>query len=106
MVGNAVYRVGESVVLTADTPAPGPEQSKQRGEGVAIVLTDFAVCSWRAGGEHWKAWSSRLITARHEVKPMRRGSSTQLHVLSYYIPTLAAKLEEKYTGSMMISNKP
>ena len=54
--GNAVYTVGESVVLAAGRPTPGPVQTKQRGEeGVAIVLMDSALRAWRASGEQWKA---------------------------------------------------
>ncbi len=34
---------------------------RQRGEGVAIVLTGPAVNAWREG-RVWKAWSSRLRT--------------------------------------------
>lgn len=36
--GNAVYKVRDSMVLAEGRPVPGSEQSKQRGEGVAIVL--------------------------------------------------------------------
>lgn len=46
--------------------------------------------SWRTGGEKWKAWSSRLVTAA-----LQTGCSSQLHVLSCYAPTFAAKKEEK-----------
>lgn len=34
--GNNVYRVGKCVVLTAGRQVPGPEQTKQRGEGVVM----------------------------------------------------------------------
>ena len=65
-------------------------------EGVAIVLMDSALRSWRAGGEQWKAWSSRLITARLEVAlSSGRGGSTFLSVLSCSAPTYAAEREEK-----------
>ena len=49
--GNAVYRVGESVVLTAGRPAPGPEQSKQRG--VVIVLTDYILLCFEFVKSRW-----------------------------------------------------
>ena len=62
--GNAVYRVGGSVVLTAGRPTPeAVGVPRQRGEGVALVFTGPAIAAWRAGGQKWKAWSSRLITA-------------------------------------------
>ena len=63
--GNAVYKVGQSVVhvLTAGREVPGAEVVKQRGEGAAIVLSGPAVSPWMASGSKWKAWSSRLVTA-------------------------------------------
>ena len=92
--GNAVYRVGDSVVLAAGRPTPEPDEPRQRGEGVAIVLIGLAISAWKADGECWKAWSSRLITARLRWKPSKR-YTTHLHVLSCYAPTYAAKREEK-----------
>ena len=61
--GCKVYRVGESVVLSAGREVP-ETGTRQRGEGVAIVLSGEAVSAWRAGGSQWKAWSSRLITSK------------------------------------------
>ena len=61
--GEAKYRVGENVVLTAGRPVPAPGEPVQRGEGVAIVLSGPATKAWRLGGKQWKAWSSRLVTA-------------------------------------------
>ena len=50
--GKATYRVGEGfIVLTAGRPTPQANQSKQRGEGVAIVLGGPAVTAWKMGGE-------------------------------------------------------
>ena len=95
--GNAVYTVGESVVLAAGRPTPGPAQTKQRGEGVAIVLMDSALRAWRASGEQWKAWNSRLVTAKLQIGLRRRSGSTHLHVLSCYAPTFAAPREVKDT---------
>ena len=90
--GNAVYHVGRSVVLSAGRPTPGTEQPRQRGEGVAIVLTGEAVTAWNAGGEQWKARSSRLITAK-----LKHGDRHQdiLHVISCYAPTFAVNRTEK-----------
>ena len=53
--GNAMYKVGESVVLTAGRPTPQARQPRQRGEGVAIILSGPAVAAWKRGGEVWKA---------------------------------------------------
>ena len=44
--GNAMHKVGESIVLTAGWPMPSAGQSRQRGEGVAIVLSGPAVAAW------------------------------------------------------------
>ena len=41
--GEGVYRVGRSVVLAAGRPVPRAGAARQRGEGVAIVLSG---CSW------------------------------------------------------------
>ena len=52
-----------SVVLAAGRAVPGTGAVKQRGEGVAIVLSGPAIGAWKAGGSHWRTWSSRLVTA-------------------------------------------
>ena len=59
--GNAMYRVGESIVVAAGRPAPKPGDILQRGEGVAIVLSGPAVRAWRKAGEKWKVWGPCLI---------------------------------------------
>ena len=48
---DAEYHVGKSVVLTAGQPTPEAGEHRQRGEGVAIVLTGEAMEAWKAGGE-------------------------------------------------------
>ena len=48
---DAEYHVGKSVVLTAGRPTPEAGEHRQRGEGVAIVLTGEAMEAWKAGGE-------------------------------------------------------
>ena len=70
---------------------PGKGEVRQRGEGVAIVLSGLgeAVTAWKAGGSQW---SSRLITVTLEV---RSGIGGRLHVLCCYAPTHAASREEK-----------
>ena len=55
---DAVYRVGESIVIAAGRLIPPDGEIRQRGEGVAIVLSGPAVQAWEAGGKQWKAWSS------------------------------------------------
>ena len=61
--GKEVYRVGESIVVTAGQPTPQTGQPRQRSEGVAIVSNGPAASVWKAGGGVWKAWSPRLVTA-------------------------------------------
>ena len=90
--GNAMYKVGESVVLTAGRPTPQAGQPRQRGEGVAIILSGPAVAAWKRGGEVWKAWSSRLVTATLQLG---QTSADRLHLLSCYAPTFAASRVEK-----------
>ena len=49
--GKHVYLVGESVVITSGRETPQGHQSGQRGEGVAVVLTQWpckrSMESWR-----------------------------------------------------------
>ena len=86
-LGNNVYNVGSSVLLTAGRPAPAPGEPIQRGEGVAMVLTGPAIPAWRAAGQQWRAWSSRLISVCLQAG---RKEGDHLHVLSCYAPTRAA----------------
>ena len=51
-----------------------------------------AIGAWKSGGSHWRAWSSKLVTAALKVGS---GRSDRLHVLSCYAPTYAASREEK-----------
>ena len=90
--GNAMYRVGESIVVAAGRPVPKPGETLQRGEGVAIVLSGPAVRAWKEAGEKWKVWSPRLISAQ-----LRTGKREHdiLHILSCYAPTRAATRGEK-----------
>ena len=57
--GGGVSRVSGSVVFAAGRPVPGAGAVKQRGEGVAIVLSGHAVEASRSGGNQWKA---RLVS--------------------------------------------
>jgi len=61
----------------------------QRGEGVAVVLFDWAIEAWKAGGCQWKAWSSRLVTAGLKI------GKKCLHVASCGAPTRSARRDEK-----------
>ena len=90
--GEAEYRVGENVVLTAGRPVPAPGEPVQRGEGVAIVLSGPATKAWRLGGKQWKAWSSRLVTA---CVHMGKKNTDHLHIISCYAPTRAATRAQK-----------
>ena len=56
-----VYKVGGSVVITAGCPTPKEDLSKQRGEGVAIVLRGHAIDAWKNGRELRKSWRSKLL---------------------------------------------
>ena len=87
--GCEVYDVGRSVVLTSGRPLPGEGDGFQRGEGVAIVLLDWAVEAWKTGGCQWKALSSRIVTASLEVEKKK------FHIVSCYAPTRAASRQEK-----------
>ena len=85
--GSAVYHVGESVVLAAGRPVQAVGKPRKRGEGVAIVLDGPAIIAWRAAGQQWKAWSSRLVSTQLQFGSRR---ADHLHVLSCYVPTRAA----------------
>ena len=65
---------------------------RQRGEGVAIVISGPVLSAWKAGGSQWKAWNSRLVTATLKVGS---GRSSHLHILSCYAPIFAASRDEK-----------
>ncbi len=67
---------------------------KQRGEGVAIVLSGSAVGVWKDAGKSWKAWSSRLVSVKLKVE---RGCRDKcfMYVFSVYAPTYAASRGDK-----------
>ena len=81
--GSGIYHVGDSIVLASGRKIPTVGEPAQRGEGVALVLSSPAVAAWKDGGEHWKAWSSRLISAKLQLNSKQTG---KLHVLSWYAP--------------------
>ena len=86
-LGSSTYNVAINVLLTVVHPVPAPGEPIQLGEGVALVLTGPAITAWRAAGQQWKAWSSRLISARLQAGNKKHD---HLHVLSCYAPTRAA----------------
>jgi len=90
-----VYEVGGSLHGVGFREAcPGSGVVKQRGEGVAIVLSGSAVGAWKETGKSWKPWSSRLMSVKLKVE---RGNKDKcfLYVLSAYGPTYAASREDK-----------
>ena len=48
--GSDLYVAGGFTVLSSGRPVPEVGTSHARGEGVAIVLNDFATSAWKAGG--------------------------------------------------------
>ena len=61
--GSESYKVGDSIVLPSGRPTPQPGQSGQRGGGVALVFSGPAIDAWKAVGQQWRYWKSRLISA-------------------------------------------
>ena len=90
--GCGTYEVGYSMVLTSGRNTPREEQLMQRGEGVALVLREQALAAWRLGGQQWKAWSSRCVSA---VLQADKRPSSRVHLVSCYAPTRAARREDK-----------
>ena len=91
-LGNEMYQVGGSVILTAGREITSPGAPLQRGEGVAILLLGPAIDAWKKTGRKWKAWNSRLISACLQVG---NTSSDRLHIISCYAPTRSASREAK-----------
>ena len=79
-------------MVAAGSPVPCAGAVRQRGEGVAIVLSGCALKAWSSGSKIWKAWSSRLVSVSLK---MGHKQDRWLHVLSCYAPTYAASREEK-----------
>ena len=79
-------------MLTSGRAKPALGDSKQRGEGVSIMLSRPAMDAWKRAGNQWKAWSSRVVSA---CLQMGEGSGGRLHVVSCYAPTRAARREVK-----------
>ena len=63
------------------------DRAREKGEGVAILLSGPEIAVWRAAVEQWKARSSRLISAQLQAGSRK---ADHQHVLSCYAPTRAA----------------
>lgn len=87
-----IYEVGKCVVLASGRPLSAAGVVRQRGEGVAVVLSNAAIDAWKAGGSRRKLWSSRIVTATTKIGG---GRSDALHVLSCYASTFAGSREDK-----------
>ena len=62
LFGEVMYRIWRSIVLAAGRPVPGANIIRYWWVGVTIVLSSPAVDTWKAGGNRWKLWSSRLVS--------------------------------------------
>ena len=81
-----MHRAREGIVLAAGRPTPPAGELRQRGEGAAIALSGPAMKAWKAGGEQWKAWGSRLVTAT--LQP-GRANSDRIHIILLQAELLA-----------------
>ena len=68
--------LSENIVLSSGISVPVLGDSRQRREGVALVLS---IAAWRVGGSSWRAWNSRLVTATLPV--VHRKCCAKLRVL-------------------------
>ena len=66
--GSNIYKIGNSILLSAGREVPQGNQHRQRGEGVAIVLSNEAVAVLKAGGEQWSTWGSRIFCYHAEER--------------------------------------
>ena len=97
--GSKIYKVVKSVILSSGWDVPKAGGSRQRGEGVAIVMSGPAVSAWKAGGSQWKTWSSRLVMATLETG---RG---RVNDYMYYpaMHQLLLPVKRKRTSSLIFS---
>ena len=101
--GSGVYEVGESVVLAAGRHVPGDGVVKQRGKGVAVVLSGVAVSAWKDAGKCWKAWSLRLISVK--LKVARGNRDKCLYMCSVVTHQLMQLVERRRMLSMVCYNR-
>ena len=92
--GDALYHVGDAMVLSSGRPTPVDGENFRRGEGVAIVVRGRALVAWRAGGCQWKALSSRLGMASLQFA-RRDGKPLFIHVVVCYAPTFGSPRSAK-----------
>ena len=92
--GKDTYTVGHSIILASGRPIPTDDTVRQRGEGVALVISNSMRDAWKAGGCQWKAWSPRVVSA---VLKLGKRQTEALHVLSCYAPTFASSRADKDT---------
>ena len=92
--GAAVYDVDGFTLLHSGRPLP-EDSPMERNEGVGIVLDPTLSAAWRAGGEIWKAVSSRIILAKFKLQVPTTRSCVQVSVVSVYAPTYRASNEIK-----------
>ena len=86
------------MLLYSGRPTPDVLTGRiSRGEGVGIVLNKKATAAWRAGGEEWRAVSSRLVMARLKWKneSRRRSKESFLTIICVYAPTARAHASVK-----------
>ena len=89
-------------MLTAGRSVPGTDCVRQRGEGVANVLSGPAVSAWRAGGSKWKPWSSRIVSVSIKVGLSRQDclSVLSLAVLPHMLPVEKNRINSTMTYSV------
>ena len=80
-------------VLRSGSEKPVQGDTVKKGEGVAIVLTDWAIDAWKATGRQWKAWSSRAVS----MSTVGGRSRDKLHGVPCYAPNRAVSRQEKNT---------
>ena len=84
--------MSNSMILSSGRRTPSEGECAQRREGVALVLRGKALEAWRRGGQQWKVWSLRCVSA---VLQEDRRTVSRIHVVSCYAPTRAASREDK-----------
>ena len=84
-------------ILNSSCPSPGADDSRRRGEVVAIVLDRCAAGAWRVGGCVWKAVTSRVASACLQLG-LVDGSPKSSTLICAYAPTYAASrtVKEKF----------
>ena len=95
--GKAIYQVEGYTILYSGRPVPS-ESPLIRYEGVGIVLDPVLTAAWREAGESWNTASPRVVSARLKILNKllnRRRTLTFVTVVSVYVPTIRATLDEQ-----------